>query len=78
MKRLYAVKIGCLLLVLSLCAAARVFAEDRGLTAGTLRGLAGTWSLSLTGMAKIGSLKQISQDINLLVMRFIGGYSGNK
>ena len=38
MKRLYAVKIGCLLLVLSLCAAARVFAEDRGLTAGTLEG----------------------------------------
>ncbi len=176
MKRLDAVKISCLLLVLSLCAAARVFAEDSEINRRTLKGLAGfyviveelqpnllkyekyskqfvlnkagiqrdveaqltkagirvlsreewpktpgqpvfyvnvnthesekywfsynikievrqvvsleanpavktfadTWSLSLTGMANIGSLKQISRDINLLTMRFIGVYSGIK
>jgi len=39
---------------------------------------AGAWSLSLTGMANIGNLKQISQDINSLTMRFIGVYSGIK
>ncbi|MHB8090550.1 MAG: hypothetical protein ACYDH8_02915 [Syntrophales bacterium] len=176
MKRLYATKFSWLLLVLSLCAAARVFAEDSEVSRRTLKGLAGfyviveelqpnllkyekyakqfdlnkagiqrdverqltkagirvlsheewqktpgqpvfyvnvnthesekywfsynikievrqvvsleanpavktfadTWSLSLTGMANIGSLKQISQDINLLTMRFIGVYRGIK
>ena len=40
--------------------------------------LAGTWSLNLTGMANIGNLKQIRQDLNELTGRFVGAYRGSK
>ena len=39
-----------------------------------LKTLAGTWWISITGLANIGSLNLIRQDVGVLTTRFVGAY----